>query len=52
MTQVILGPTTPDSSLIGVNLNYGANTSYYSYARPAQPGPTRTRLCIAAIAGD
>ena len=30
-------------------------TSYYSYARPAQPGPNRTRLCcpcIAAIAGD
>ena len=30
-------------------------TSYYSYARPAQPGPNRTRLCgscIAAISGD
>ena len=30
-------------------------TSYCSYARPAQPGPNRTRLCgpcIAAIAGD
>ena len=29
-------------------------TSYCSYARPAQPGPIRTRLCgpcIAAIAG-
>ena len=29
--------------------------SYYSYARPAQPGPNRTRLCgpcTAAIAGD
>ena len=29
--------------------------SYYSYARPAQPGPNRARLCgpcIAAIAGD
>ena len=30
-------------------------TSYYSFARPAQPGPNRTWLCgpcIAAIAGD
>ena len=30
-------------------------TSFCSYARPAQPGPNRTRLCgpcIAAIAGD
>ena len=30
-------------------------TSYCSYARPAQPGPNRTRLCgpyIAAICGD
>ena len=30
-------------------------TSYYSYARPAQPGSNRTRLCglcIAAITGD
>ena len=30
-------------------------TSYCSYARPAQPGPNRTRLCrpyIAAITGD
>ena len=30
-------------------------TSYCSYARPAQPGQIRTRLCgpcIAAIAGD
>ena len=30
-------------------------TSYYSYARPAQPGPNRTRLCgpcIAAVADD
>ena len=30
-------------------------TSYYSYARPAQPGLNQTRLCgpcIAAIAGD
>ena len=30
-------------------------TSYCSYARPAQPGPIRTRLCgpcIAAMAGD
>ena len=29
--------------------------SFCSYARPAQPGPNRTRLCgpcIAAIAGD
>ena len=29
-------------------------TSYCSYARPAQPGPNRTRLCgpcIAALAG-
>ena len=29
--------------------------SYCSYARPAQPGPNRTRLCgpyIAAISGD
>ena len=32
-----------------------SKTSYYSYARPAQPGPIRIRLygpCIAAIAGD
>ena len=30
-------------------------TSFCSYARPAQPGPNRTRLwepCIAAVAGD
>ena len=30
-------------------------TSFCSYARPAQPGPNRTRLCgpcIAAIAAD
>ena len=30
-------------------------TSFCSYARPAQPGPNRTRLCgpsIVAIAGD
>ena len=30
-------------------------TSFCSYARPAQPGPNRTRLCgpcITAIAGD
>ena len=32
-----------------------SQTSFCSYARPAQPGPNRTRLCgpcIAAIAGD
>ena len=40
------------------NLSYGLSfrleTSFCSYARPAQPGPNRTRLCgpyIAAIAG-
>ena len=34
---------------------YLNETSYYSYARPAHPGPNRTRVCgpcIAAIAGD
>ena len=34
---------------------YKTRTSFCSYARPAQPGPNRTRLCgpcIAAIAGD
>ena len=34
---------------------YKLLTSFCSYARPAQPGPDRTRLCgpcIAAIAGD
>ena len=38
---------------LAILINY--NTSFYSYARPAQPGPNRTRLCgpcIAAIAGD
>ena len=35
--------------------NCSATTSYYSYARPAQPGQNWTRLCgpcMAAIAGD
>ena len=35
--------------------NFCRQTSYYSYARPTQPGPNRTRLCgpcIAIIAGD
>ena len=39
--------------LVMVHKHY--KTSYYRYARPAQPGPNRTRLCgscIAAIAGD
>ena len=37
------------------NQNMEKKNSYYSYARPAQPGPNRTRLCgqcITAIAGD
>ena len=36
-------------------IEINVQTSFCSYARPAQPGPNRTRLCgpcIATIAGD
>ena len=41
--------------VISQNIRSMNTTSFCSYARPAQPGPNRTRLCwpcIAAIAGD
>ena len=39
----------------GARVRFTSTTSFCSYARPAQPGPNRTRLCgpcIAVIAGD
>ena len=53
-TRVVHLPKRADTSLITESDQTDLITSYCSYARPAQPGPIRTRLCgpcIAAIAG-
>ena len=50
-TRVVHLPKSTETSLI---TKADLITSYCSYARPAQPGPIRTRLCgpcIAVIAG-
>ena len=47
-------PKRTETSLITKSDKSRPNHSYCSYARHAQPGPTRTRLCgpcIAALAG-
>ena len=54
-TRVVYSPKSTETSLITESDQYGPEyTGYCSYARPAQPGPTRTRLCgpcIAVIVG-
>ena len=52
MTEILLKSTENRKSTVYL---YKPETSFCSYARPAQPGSNRTRLCgpcIAAIAGD
>ena len=53
-TRVVHLPKRTDTSLITKSDQRASNHQLCSYARPAQPGPIRTRLCgpcIAAIAG-
>ena len=53
-TRVVHLPKSTETSLIPNRTEADLITSYCSYARPAQPGPIRTRLCgpcIAVIAG-
>ena len=53
-TRVVHLPKRTETSLITETDQSGPNHQPCSFARPAQPGPIRTRLCgpcIAAIAG-
>ena len=53
-TRVVHLPKMTETSLITESDQRTSNHQLCSYARPAQPGPIRTRLCgpcIAAIAG-
>ena len=53
-TRVVHLPKRTETSLITESDQRASNRQLCSYAPPAQPGPTRTRLCgpcIAAIAG-
>ena len=53
-TRVVHLPKRIETSLITESDQRASNHQLCSYARPAQPGPNRTRLCwpcIAAIAG-
>ena len=48
--RVIHLPKSTETSLITESDQSGPITIYCSYARPAQPGPIRTRLCGSCIA--
>ena len=53
-TRVVHLPKRTETSLITESDHRASDHQLCSYARPAQPGPIRTRLCgpcIAAIAG-
>ena len=49
-TRVVHLPKSTETSLITDRTKADLITSYCSYARPAQPGPIRPRLCWACIA--